>query len=193
MEKEEFKKEYGITEEEFCGKKTMERSLMFYKQIDFPKGFKPVLSKMFCSIGNKKIDNDIEIISKQPVSFENVEIIKGNFKVKTGGYLDLRRLKKISKNFHVSVGMSLDLCSLEEIPRYFKPKVDENLYFGGSYILDEELKELKNLKNLDKLETEFPAPNFKKVKGNIICGNKLRFNLKESYRKAPKANIKYYC
>jgi len=107
MEKNEFLKEYNLTEAQFNGSEKIGGYLDLNSLTSIPAGFNP-------TVGGS-------------LYLESLTSIPAGFNPTVGGYLDLRSLTSIPEGFNPTVGGSLDLNSLTSIPAGFNPTVGGGL------------------------------------------------------------------
>ena len=167
MTKDQLKKQFNLTEEQFLGTQEIQGNLYLYDITSIPKGFNPV------------VGGDLNLY--------NLTSIPKGFNPKVAGNLFLSNLISIPKGFNPTVGGNLNLKSLISIPQEFNPIVAGNLDLesltsipkGFNPIVGRDL----NLRNLTSIPKEFNpivggdiylnnlTSNFTKLEGLITWQN----------------------
>jgi len=165
MNKEQFKKQYNLTEEQFTGKQIVEGYLDLYSLTSIPEGFNPTV--------------------EANLNLSGLTSIPKGFNPTVGGDLYLSSLTSIPEGFNPTVGEDLYLRSLTSIPKGFNPTVGGDVYLPNK--LQSKLKYTKLNRNIP---ISFQNGKYIKIdgiftevvnhKGNVWRVKKLN-NLKEFY------------
>ena len=151
MNKEEFCKEYNITERQFVGEDKIEGDLYLDGLTSIPKGFNPTIGGDLYLTRLKSIPEgfnptvgghlNLRSLTSIPQGFnptvgwslglESLTSIPEGFNPTVGGHLDLNGLTSILEGFNPTVGWNLSLCGLTSIPDGFNPTVGNGLYLNG--------------------------------------------------------------
>jgi len=166
MNKEQFKKQYNLTEEQFTGKQIVEGYLDLYSLTSIPEGFNPTV--------------------EANLNLSGLTSIPKGFNPTVGGDLYLRSLTSIPEGFNPTVGGDLYLNSLTSIPKGFNPTVGGDVYLPNK--LQSKLKYTKLNRNIP---ISFQNGKYIKIdgiftevvnhKGNVWRVKKLTNNPKEFY------------
>ena len=130
MTKDELKKQYNLTEEQFLGTQEIGGHLNLSSLTSIPEGFNPTVGGYL----------DLDSLTSIPEGFnptvggnlylESVTSIPKGFNPTVGEDLDLRNLTSIPKGFNPTVGGTLYLNNLTSIPKGFSPIVGRDLYLN---------------------------------------------------------------
>ena len=151
MEKEQFKKQFNLTENQFKGIDKVEWSLDLRSLTSIPEGFNPTVGG-YLYLGsltsipegfNPTVGGNLYLgsLTSIPEGFNptvggylylgSLTSIPEGFNPTVGGNLYLGSLISIPEGFNPTVGGSLDLGSLTSIPEGFNPTVGRDLYLGS--------------------------------------------------------------
>jgi len=111
MTREEFCKEYNLTEEQFFGKEEIKGDLDLSSLTSIPEGFNP-------NVGGG-------------LYLDSLTYIPEGFNPTVGSHLYLNKLTSIPEGFNPTVGGYLNLSSLTSIPEGFNPMVGDSLWLNS--------------------------------------------------------------
>jgi len=131
MNKEQFKKQYNLTEEQFTGKQIVEGYLDLYSLTSIPEGFNPTVEANLNLSGLTSIPKGFNPTVGGDLYLSSLTSIPEGFNPTVGGDLDLSGLTSIPKGFNPTVEEGLYLNSLTSIPKGFNPTVGGDLYLSG--------------------------------------------------------------
>ena len=185
MNKEQFKKQYNLTEEQFTGKQIVEGYLDLYSLTSIPEGFNPTVEANLNLSGLTSIPKGFNPTVGGDLYLSSLTSIPEGFNPTVGGDLDLSGLTSIPKGFNPTVEEGLYLNSLTSIPKGFNPTVGGDVYLPNK--LQSKLKYTKLNRNIP---ISFQNGKYIKIdgiftevvnhKGNVWRVKKLN-NLKEFY------------
>jgi len=128
MNKEQFKKQYNLTEEQFTGKEIIGGDLYLNSLTSIPEGFNPTVGGSLYLSSLTSIPEDFNPTVEGYLDLSSLTSIPKGFNPTVGGSLYLYSLTSIPKGFNPTVGGSLNLSSLTSIPKGFNPTVGDGVY-----------------------------------------------------------------
>jgi len=123
MTREEFCKEYNLTEEQFFGKEKIESYLDLSSLTSIPDGFNPTVGGSLWLGSLTSIPEGFNPTVGGHLCLNSLTSIPKGFNPTVGGTLYLSRLTSIPDGFNPTVGGDLYLTSLTSIPEGFNPTV----------------------------------------------------------------------
>jgi hypothetical protein len=137
MTKNEFIKEYNLTEAQFIGTEQIEGSLYLSSLTSIPKGFNPIVGGSLYLDSLTSIPEGFNPTVGGSLDLESLTSIPEGFNPTVGGGLYLGSLTSIPEGFNPTVSGYLYLRSLTSIPEGFNPIVGGNLYLSSLTLIPE--------------------------------------------------------